>query len=188
MCREPKPFRRQILLAAGGSLTPWFASNALAQTGMPMQATVGVLHSGQSSRDSGPTVRALLPHLDQLGWTEGRNLALIERYAAGHLERTPQLAAELVQARPQVIVAGLSGTDALALRRATSTIPIVALNTLDPVCIGLAQSLARPGGRRALHRRHGAGGEDLGPEHVANSTEERRRSRCGVQGHARGRR
>ena len=76
---------------------------------------------------------------------EGRNIAIEFRFAEGVIERLPELAAELVALRPAVIVAG-SPSAALAARNVTRTIPIVINSSENPVVLGLAASLGRPGG------------------------------------------
>ncbi len=81
----------------------------------------------------------------ELGYVEGRNLVLETRRAEGHSERWPELAAELVRLKVQVLV--IAGTPAaLAAKRATTAIPIVMAPTGDPVSTGLVASLAEPGG------------------------------------------
>jgi putative ABC transport system substrate-binding protein len=83
--------------------------------------------------------------LAELGWTEGKNLAVDARSAGGDLSRLDALAADIVAQQPDVIVV-VSTTVALAAKKATSQIPIVALGPADPVKSGLVASLARPGG------------------------------------------
>ena len=83
--------------------------------------------------------------LRDLGYIEGRNLAIEYRWAEGRAERFPQLAAELAALQVDVIVASSTPT-ALAAKKATGTIPIVFLTAADPVGSGLVASLARPGG------------------------------------------
>lgn len=100
-------------------------------------AKVGVITSGDPVR--------LREALRELGYTEGRNLVMELRDAGGKDELVAPLAADLVRAKVDVIVATYPGAT-LAAKRATSTIPIVMLNTPDPVSLGLVQSLARPGG------------------------------------------
>jgi putative ABC transport system substrate-binding protein len=83
--------------------------------------------------------------LRERGWIEGQNLVLDWRYAEAKYERLPDLAAELVRLKPDLIMAR-GGPGATAAKRATATIPIVMYNATNPVGIGLVQSLARPGG------------------------------------------
>jgi putative ABC transport system substrate-binding protein len=103
---------------------------------------VGLLSGGPRGE---PTTRSpFRERLHELGWMEGKNLILELRYAEGKLERLPDLAAELVQLKMDVIVT--VGTNAAAAaKNATSTIPIVFLSG-DPVRAGLVRNLARPGG------------------------------------------
>jgi putative ABC transport system substrate-binding protein len=83
--------------------------------------------------------------LRQLGWVEGRNVIIEWRYTEGNMERAPELAAELVRLKVDVIVA--SSPPALrAVQRATSSIPVVMTAVSDPVGTGFIASLARPGG------------------------------------------
>jgi putative ABC transport system substrate-binding protein len=94
----------------------------------------------QPARD--PIHAAWLSGLREKGWIEGKNLLVEYRYAG---DRLPALAAELVALTPELIIA--SGPQpALALKSATTTIPIVFVGVFDPVAIGLVQSLAHPGG------------------------------------------
>lgn len=83
--------------------------------------------------------------MGDVGWVEGRNLVMERRFADGRRDRLPELAAQLVQQRVQVIVAP-TNIEAEAARRATDAIPIVMLVAIDPVGSGFAKSLARPGG------------------------------------------
>jgi putative tryptophan/tyrosine transport system substrate-binding protein len=81
----------------------------------------------------------------KLGWVEGTNLTIERKEAEGRFERLPELAAQLVRSRPDLIVASTTRT-VQALKSATSEIPIVFAAVADPVGVGLVQSLARPGG------------------------------------------
>src|SRR5262245_18986049 len=103
---------------------------------------------GYMSVDSGPNAlsTAFLQGLKELGWVEGQSITIEARWADGRPDRYPALAAELVGLGVDLIVAGGGTAGALAARRATSTIPIVAPITGDPVGAGLIMSLARPGG------------------------------------------
>ena len=83
--------------------------------------------------------------LRDLGWIEGQNVAIEFRFAEGQFDRLPQLAAELVERKVDIIVAQPTPA-AQAARNSTRSIPIVMINVGDPVSIGLVTSLARPGG------------------------------------------
>jgi putative ABC transport system substrate-binding protein len=88
---------------------------------------------------------AFFDELRSLGYVEGRNLAIEYRWAAGNIERLPEMAAELVRLKVDLIAT--QATDPIAAaKRATSTIPIVMTGASDPVGSGLVASLARPGG------------------------------------------
>ena len=88
---------------------------------------------------------AFLDGLRKLGYVDGQNIIIEYRYADSRADRLPELAAELVRLKVDVIVAG--GTQVnLVAKKATSTIPIVMLNSDDPLGSGLVDSLARPGG------------------------------------------
>jgi putative ABC transport system substrate-binding protein len=84
--------------------------------------------------------------LRDLGWVEGRNVAIERRGADGHHQRLPDLAAELVRLEVDVIVTQAGMPPTLAAKNATRTIPIVITDIGDPVAFGLVHSLARPGG------------------------------------------
>jgi putative ABC transport system substrate-binding protein len=83
--------------------------------------------------------------LRDLGWVEGKNISIEYRYAEGRRDRLPDLAADLVRLKVEVIVTS-SGPAALAAQKATRAIPIVMASGGDPVALGLGESLARPGG------------------------------------------
>jgi putative ABC transport system substrate-binding protein len=103
---------------------------------------IGMLRPG-SPPD--PFVETFRQALRKLGYAEGRNLSIEYRWAEGRDERLPELAADLVRLKVDVIVAG-GGPPLVSARQATATIPIVMPVTNDPVSRGLAASLARPGG------------------------------------------
>jgi putative ABC transport system substrate-binding protein len=88
---------------------------------------------------------AFRKELSKLGWIEGKNLSIEYRFAEQKLDRLPELAAELVNQKVDLIVVG-TGQAPLAAKKATSTIPIVMRTSVDPVGAGLIASLARPGG------------------------------------------
>jgi putative tryptophan/tyrosine transport system substrate-binding protein len=105
---------------------------------------IGVLYPGSSGPS--PQLDGFRHGLRELGYAEGENIAIDYRFAEGKLDRLPDLAAELVRLKVDVIVAA-GGTPAiLAAKKATSTIPIVFPTVGDPVALGIVDSLARPGG------------------------------------------
>ena len=130
--------RRKVLLALGALAVP-FAARAQ-QPGKVWR--IGFLFSLPGPNAS---VEALREELAILGYVEGRNLSIEYRWSAGKDERLPEMAAELVGLKVDVIVTH-AGLPPAAARRATSTIPIVTAATADPVGQGLVASLARPGG------------------------------------------
>ena len=135
--------RRRIVLALGaGALAAPLAS--FAQQKPAKVARIGFLGTASASAYAS-RVEVLRAGLRDLGYVEGRNIAIEYRWAEGKYERLPGLAAELVQLKVDVIVA--AATPAVqAARQATTTIPIVMVATVDPVGAGLVASLSRPGG------------------------------------------
>jgi putative tryptophan/tyrosine transport system substrate-binding protein len=105
---------------------------------------IGILDPSNAS-GSGALVDALRQELGKLGWVEGKNITIEYRFAEQKSERLPELAAELVRLKVDLIVTS-GGPTPLAAKKATSTIPIVMTNSVDPVGAGLVASLARPGG------------------------------------------
>jgi putative ABC transport system substrate-binding protein len=105
----------------------------------PVTPVIGYL-SASSSESDVAMLAALRRGLAEIGYTDGRNVAIEYRSADGHYEQLPALAADLVRRRVIVIVA-LSAPSALAARAATTTIPIVFEVGVDPVELGLATSL-----------------------------------------------
>jgi len=105
---------------------------------------IGILFVGSSSFYSA-RIDVFRQELKELGYIEGKNIAIEYRYAEGKADRLPLLAAEVVGLKLDVIVSS-STPSVLALKKATSTIPIVFVATNDPVASGLVTSLARPGG------------------------------------------
>src|SRR5215472_4455746 len=98
-----------------------------------------------SPSDRAPLLDAFRQRLRELGWVEGENIVIDYRYAEGRVDRLPDLAAELVRLKVDLIVSwGTQGVT--AAKNATETIPIVMIAVRDPVGIGLIASLPRPGG------------------------------------------
>jgi ABC-type uncharacterized transport system substrate-binding protein len=107
-------------------------------------ARLGYLDSGTAS-GSAVLVAAFRNELTKLGWSEGKSFTIDYRFAEQKNERLPDLAADLVRSKMTLILVS-GGPAALAMKSATSTIPIVMANVGDPVAEGLVASLARPGG------------------------------------------
>jgi len=106
-------------------------------------ARVGLLSAG-SERQNEPYLDAFRDGLRELGFVDGRNVAIDARWADGKYDRLPRLAADLVQLKVDAILAWNAPAVA-AMSKATSDIPIVMTVLVDPVAAGLVQSLARPG-------------------------------------------
>lgn len=98
-----------------------------------------------SAESDMPNLVAFRKGLRELGWVEGKTFSIEGRFAGGKYERLPELAAELVRQRVDLILTG-STPGGLAARKASASIPIVLVTTGDPVAAGLVTSLARPGG------------------------------------------
>jgi len=122
-------------------LAPCFPAHAQQPAKIPR---IGILVTASASFYL-PRVEAFRQRLRELGYVEGKNIVLEYRYAEGKLEQLPDLAAELVQLKVDVIVTA-GGTATLAAKKASATIPIVFASAADPVGTGLVSSLARPGG------------------------------------------
>jgi len=119
-------------------LTAPLAARAQAPAQMPRIGSLGL-------NAPTPTLEAFKQGLRDLGWIEGQTIAIEYRWAAGHVDRLPALAAELVRLPVDLIVA--AGTPVIrAAKDATTAIPIVMAFAADPVRAGLVASLARPGG------------------------------------------
>jgi putative tryptophan/tyrosine transport system substrate-binding protein len=125
--------------------TMLFALDVQAQAQQPGKVPrIGFLFPGSASTRS-VFIEAFRQGLRDLGYIEGKNITVEYRYAEGKMERLPDLAAELVRLKVDVIVAG-GGQAIRAAKQATTTIPIVFPSVGDPVAFGLVASLARPGG------------------------------------------
>jgi len=135
--------RREVLTLLGGAVAVWPIA-ARAQQPDRMRR-IGVLMSVADGPEGKARLGAFLEGLQQLGWTDGRNVRIDQRWGAGDAERARKYAAELVALGADVILAS-GDHSVVASRQATRTVPIVFTTVADPVGTGYVESLARPGG------------------------------------------
>lgn len=135
--------KRRVFMAgmAGAAALAPFAGRAQDRT-VPV---VGFLHAGTLAAST-EQLAAFRKGLSEIGFVEGRNIAIEFRWAEAQYDRLPGLAAELLQGPVTVLVTGGGPAAALAAKAATSVIPVVFISGDDPVRYGLVESLARPGG------------------------------------------
>jgi ABC-type uncharacterized transport system substrate-binding protein len=137
---------RRAFIAALGGAAATSASRPLTARAQPQSRLARVGYLGLVSASwHAPRVAAFRDGLRNLGYIEGKNIAIEFRWAEGQYDRLPALAAELVQLNVDVIVTH-AAPGAFAAKRATSTIPIVITAIADLLALGLVESLARPGG------------------------------------------
>jgi putative ABC transport system substrate-binding protein len=136
--------RREFITLLGGAAVAWPLA-ARAQQRERMRR-IGVLMALAADDPEGQArLTAFVQGLQELGWTDGRNVQIDYRWPAGDAERIRRYAAELAALAPDIILAG-GGAVVPSLLQATRTIPIVFTQTPDPVGAGFVESLARPGG------------------------------------------
>src|SRR5271156_1755575 len=133
--------RREFMLLLGSVAVDASAAAYGQQSTKP--PVVGFLVAGTSA-SHGAWVTAFTQRLSELGWTDGRNINIEYRWAAGNIQQTTEFAAEFVRQKVDVIVTSAFGV--VAAKEATSTIPIVFAAYGDAVANGIVRSLARPGG------------------------------------------
>ena len=134
--------KRRHFIAAAGSAVLW---PLVARAQQPVKPVVGYLGAETPER-FGIRLTAFRQGLSETGYDEGRNVIIEYRWADGHMDRLPALAAEFVRQQVNVIATPGSGVAALAAKAATTKIPIVFETGLDPVTTGLVKSLSRPEG------------------------------------------
>jgi len=134
--------RRELLIALGAGALAWTgAARAQAPAKVPRIGLLTVF----SPSDAALWHQAFRLGLRDLGWVEGKNISIEYRYAEGRSDRLPDLAADLVRLKVDIIVTGFT-SDALVAQKATRAVPIVVAAAGDLGASGLVGSLARPGG------------------------------------------
>jgi putative ABC transport system substrate-binding protein len=141
--KAEKDMKRKITILTLSAMLFALCSSADAQqTGKVFR--IGYLDNSTASGIA-VLLDAFRQELSKLGWIEGKNITIEYRFAEQKLERLPELAADLVRLKVDLIVTS-GGPTPLAAKKATTTLPIVMINSPDPLAAGLVTSLARPGG------------------------------------------
>jgi putative ABC transport system substrate-binding protein len=136
--------RREFITLLGGAAAAWPLA-AGAQQSSPMRRIGVLLGTTEGDPQTMASLAAFTKALQELGWTDGRNIRIEYRWGAADVNRTQALAKELVGLKPDLIV-GATTPAVSALQRATTTIPIVFVTVSDPVGSGIVASLPHPGG------------------------------------------
>lgn len=134
--------RRTVIRMLGAAALVGIANRAGAETSRSV--TIGYL--ALLPDEDHTFVPIFLHRLQELGYVEGRNLHFVYRSADGRAELLPELAADLVRMKPEVLVTGFGTVPAKAGKAASDSIPVVFMAVGDPVGAGVVESLARPGG------------------------------------------
>ena len=135
--------RRELITLIGGAAVWSLAVRA--QSGERIRRVGVLMDLAETDPEGQARIVAFKRGLDRLGWTEGRNIRIDYRWAAGDADSIRSFVKELVDLRPDALV-GQSTPVVAALAQKTQTIPIVFVNVADPIGSGLVESLSRPGG------------------------------------------
>ena len=134
--------RRAFMALLGGTVAAWPLATQAQQT---MRRVAVLMATHDTDADGRARLNAFLEAFRRLGWEDGRNVTIDIRWSGGSAERTRDIATEFAALKPDVIVAN-STPSAHAMKRATSTIPVVFVLVNEPVAQRFVSSLARPGG------------------------------------------
>jgi putative ABC transport system substrate-binding protein len=144
MTHDGKPVKESIPLLLISTFLLFFVNLAEGQATKTLPR-IGFISSTGSTETPSPLFEALRQRLRDLGYIEDKNILIVQRYADGKLDRMPSFVQEFVQQKVDIIVAP-NNVAIAAVQKATKTIPVVMITTVDPVEAGYVKSFAQPGG------------------------------------------